>query len=1051
MIVDETKSCPAGRRHDDPHPARRPSRGRGLGRAPDRRRRATCRTSAATRAGSARSCARGRVLACPGCPRGRRARRTSATTASSTFAGDLIAPLIHHDRVIGALAAVTCEPRDWTSGDVAFITTLATHAAIALTNAELFEQTEARAAQLERPAGGLGPAEPRRDRRGGRPDRRRGDPPDHRLPQRPGLPRSSRPTTSCRSPSRARVGAYEQVDIALLRTQARRGLHRLGRPARRAAPRQRREPRPARREHPGHRRRRRVDARRADALRRGDRSGSSRSPSSASTSSTTDDLRLLTILADQAATAVESARLLTRTQDLAGELRRLLDMSAELSEQPRPAPGRRPDGRPPRPGDGRRRVRDQLLGPADRPRRLARLLPADPGRGDGAVLRRRRSSRRRCASSSARRRSSSTPTTRPPTRPRCALLRQDGQPGPGDAAARREGPVDRARRALLDGRRSRCDAERLALARTMANEAAMALENARLYEDARNLADRDPLTGFYNHRFLHERLGEEVVRAQRGRRPLSVLMLDLDDFKLVNDTFGHLFGDRVLTWTAELIRSTLRGVRRPGPLRRRRVRDHPARDRRATTRASRRRADPRRVPRSAVRRRAARAGADRGVDRRRDVPGRRPDRDRADRRGRPGPLPRSSGAAVTTPRRARGGAGRPGPAAPDSTKVLVRGPPASTTPRDWTRRSRTAILYIRRERTHPAARRTTELPSIRGSAAPGGSSPGPSSSSDSLARRAPRRPTAPARSTGSSSALVAGRRDRRDPPSRGRRRPRDRSARRGRVVRPDPVRPVALRLRRTRSSARSSRSSPTATGADHIVVVRRRPDARVLEATLVSARPGVPDSTTLLPLGDLEDPVVDDARAAVARSRSSPTVGVAAVAGRAVGVRRPARRGRAVSTRGPARAATGARRAGGRLSGDGRGPSPPCRRGAGIAASLAGGAQPVADRIADRVRGAYGLTHTLAAPLRRSDDGVIGAIVLSRRTGGAVVGHDPPAADRRRRSRRRRRCRAPYSHRAAEARGLDRRADRAAEPALLRRVLRAAGPAPPGRATRSAS
>src|SRR4029079_12185910 len=102
------------------------------------------------------------------------------------------------------------------------------------------------------------------------------------------------------------------------------------------------------------------------------------------------------------------------------------------------------------------------------------------------------------------------------------------------------------------------DAERLSLARTMANEAAMALESARLYEQARNLADRDPLTGFYNHRYLHERLGEEVIRSSRGRRPMSVLMLDLDDFKLVNDTFGHLFGDRVLTWTAELIRSTLR-------------------------------------------------------------------------------------------------------------------------------------------------------------------------------------------------------------------------------------------------------------------------------------------------------------------------------------------------------------------------------------------------------------------------------------------------------------------------------------------------------------
>jgi diguanylate cyclase (GGDEF)-like protein len=92
----------------------------------------------------------------------------------------------------------------------------------------------------------------------------------------------------------------------------------------------------------------------------------------------------------------------------------------------------------------------------------------------------------------------------------------------------------------------------------MANEAAMALENARLYEDLRRRADRDPLTGFYNHRYLHERMGEEVVRSQRGKRPMSVMMLDLDDFKLVNDTFGHLFGDRFLAWTAELIRATLR-------------------------------------------------------------------------------------------------------------------------------------------------------------------------------------------------------------------------------------------------------------------------------------------------------------------------------------------------------------------------------------------------------------------------------------------------------------------------------------------------------------
>lgn len=86
----------------------------------------------------------------------------------------------------------------------------------------------------------------------------------------------------------------------------------------------------------------------------------------------------------------------------------------------------------------------------------------------------------------------------------------------------------------------------------------MALENARLYQTARNLADRDPLTGFHNHRFLHERLSEEIVRSARTRLPLSVLMLDLDGFKLVNDSLGHVYGDRVLVHVADQIRSTVR-------------------------------------------------------------------------------------------------------------------------------------------------------------------------------------------------------------------------------------------------------------------------------------------------------------------------------------------------------------------------------------------------------------------------------------------------------------------------------------------------------------
>ena len=105
----------------------------------------------------------------------------------------------------------------------------------------------------------------------------------------------------------------------------------------------------------------------------------------------------------------------------------------------------------------------------------------------------------------------------------------------------------------------------------------------------------------------------------------------------------------------------------------------------------------------------------------------------------------------------------------------------------------------------------------------------------------------------------ARRRRRGDPPSRGGRRA---GGRRG-ARRPNrsrgSCRACRARSRPTRSSARSSTSSPSATGADHIVVARRRPDARVLEATLVSARPGVPDSTTLLPIADLEDPVGGDA------------------------------------------------------------------------------------------------------------------------------------------------------------------------------------------------
>lgn len=74
----------------------------------------------------------------------------------------------------------------------------------------------------------------------------------------------------------------------------------------------------------------------------------------------------------------------------------------------------------------------------------------------------------------------------------------------------------------------------------------------------RDLAYRDGLTGLFNHRYFQEQLAHEVERAQRYGHRLSVLMLDVDRFKEVNDTYGHLMGDTLLTYVAQLIAAKLR-------------------------------------------------------------------------------------------------------------------------------------------------------------------------------------------------------------------------------------------------------------------------------------------------------------------------------------------------------------------------------------------------------------------------------------------------------------------------------------------------------------
>jgi diguanylate cyclase (GGDEF)-like protein len=96
--------------------------------------------------------------------------------------------------------------------------------------------------------------------------------------------------------------------------------------------------------------------------------------------------------------------------------------------------------------------------------------------------------------------------------------------------------------------------------RTFAGQAGIAVHNVRLHEEAQRLSLTDPLTGLWNYRYLREVLRREVERASRFGRMLTVLVLDLDHFKEVNDTYGHAAGDQVLGEFARRIRIGLREV-----------------------------------------------------------------------------------------------------------------------------------------------------------------------------------------------------------------------------------------------------------------------------------------------------------------------------------------------------------------------------------------------------------------------------------------------------------------------------------------------------------
>jgi diguanylate cyclase (GGDEF)-like protein len=100
--------------------------------------------------------------------------------------------------------------------------------------------------------------------------------------------------------------------------------------------------------------------------------------------------------------------------------------------------------------------------------------------------------------------------------------------------------------------------EEFELAKRFGDAAALALDNAQVRAALELQAQTDSLTGLYNHRYFHERLRSELNRVSRAHDSIAVLMLDIDDFKRVNDIHGHGAGDHVLVGLADLLRATVR-------------------------------------------------------------------------------------------------------------------------------------------------------------------------------------------------------------------------------------------------------------------------------------------------------------------------------------------------------------------------------------------------------------------------------------------------------------------------------------------------------------
>jgi diguanylate cyclase (GGDEF)-like protein len=102
--------------------------------------------------------------------------------------------------------------------------------------------------------------------------------------------------------------------------------------------------------------------------------------------------------------------------------------------------------------------------------------------------------------------------------------------------------------------------EELDLLGLLVDELAVAIQNARDYREKLEQAIRDPLTGLYNRRFFFEALEKEVLRSERYGSDVAIVIFDVDNFKLINDTMGHSTGDEVLRRIGEIVERLIRPI-----------------------------------------------------------------------------------------------------------------------------------------------------------------------------------------------------------------------------------------------------------------------------------------------------------------------------------------------------------------------------------------------------------------------------------------------------------------------------------------------------------